>query len=124
MKTGGINFSDLDADLKYKNGILRVENGSIQGLAMGAVFDGNFDTKQYILDFKGIIAPFNIINKIINIIPVLGNMIVGDGIIAARFDIKGSYEKAKVHIVPLSTLAIGSLKKLFPAAANKEAKKK
>ncbi len=124
MKSGGINFSDSNADLSYKNGILTVENGSIQGLSMGATFDGKFDIKQNILGFKGIIAPFNIINKIINIIPILGDLIVGDGIIAARFDIKGKYEKAKVHIIPLSTLAIGSLKKLFPVSADKEAKKK
>ncbi|MDM8537953.1 hypothetical protein QUF70_14450 [Desulfobacterales bacterium HSG17] len=51
--------------------------------------------------------------KSVDTIPVLGKFITGDGIIATNYTATGPYRDPDVKIEPMSTLAIGGIRKII-----------
>ena len=82
--------------------------GHAEGASLGATAEGSYDPETGNIDLRGVVVPFNIFNKVIEVIPVLGKVIVGDGIIATSYHISGPYKDIKIDVSPLSTLALGA----------------
>ncbi len=113
MKSGGVAFDTLEADLEYADQVLSLRKTRMEGLSMGLTGEGRISLKDGNMELKGVAVPFNLVNKMLDLIPVLGRLIAGDGIIAANYTATGAYKDPDVHIEPLSTLAIGSLRSIF-----------
>ena len=113
LQSRGIAFGKLDAGFYYDNDILKIEDGLSEGLSMGITGQGDVNLKLGTLDIKGVVIPVNIINKIIDTIPVIGKFITGDGIIATNYRATGAYRNPDVKIEPMSTLAIGGIRKII-----------
>ncbi|GBC61971.1 hypothetical protein DENIS_2934 [Desulfonema ishimotonii] len=113
LRSGGINFRSLRASFRYADKKLTVSEGRTEGLSLGLTAEGAYDTGAGTVDFKGIVVPFNILNRVVRSIPVVGRLITGKGIIATNYTITGPHDQPNISIQPLSTLAIGSLKDVF-----------
>ncbi len=114
LERRGIGFDALAADLRFDGArTLFVENGRMEGPALGITADGSIDPAGEILHLEGLVVPFNVINRLIGVVPVIGKLITGDGIIAANYTLTGPLAAPEVTVNPLSTLMIGPLRKLF-----------
>jgi hypothetical protein len=118
MRSGGIDFNLLEVDLTYENNMLLLKNGRMEGLSLGMTGEGTYDLTGGEMDFKGLVVPFNLVNQAIGTIPILGKLVVGDGIIAVQYTLRGPKDAPKAAIQPLSTLSIGSLRNIFKMLPN------
>ncbi|QTA80888.1 AsmA-like C-terminal domain-containing [Desulfonema limicola] len=113
LQSQGVAFEKLEADFYYNDNILKIENGMAEGLSMGITSRGQADLKQGTLDLQGVVIPVNILNKIVETIPVIGKFITGDGIIATNYSATGSYKNPDIDIKPMSTLAVGGIRNII-----------
>jgi len=113
MKSGGVAFDTLESELEYANEVLSIRKTRMEGLSMGMTAEGRISFMDDSMELNGVVVPFNLINKMVGLIPILGKLIVGDGIIATNYTVTGAYKDPDVRIEPLSTLAVGSLRSIF-----------
>lgn len=104
----------LPADKKNLR-MIRVGDGQTSGASLGLTFEGTIDNLKKIYDLNGTLVPVSDLNKLLGIIPLLGDVLTagGEGIIAATYTIKGPMDQPTVTVNPLSVLAPGILRKLF-----------
>ena len=75
--------------------------------SLGLVMDGNIDRKKKTIDMKGEISPMHLVNAIIQKLPIIGNILVGDegeGIFSIDFTLSGDQYDPDVDSVPLSII--------------------
>ncbi len=77
----------------------------------------DFDKDEILL--VGVVVPANAVQGVIGKIPLVG-LILGDGLIATNFTVKGPLEDPKVTPQAASTFAPGFLRKLFRSHLDKE----
>lgn len=95
--------------------LIKVRDGETSGSSLGLTFEGNIDNWKNVYDIKGTIIPVSDINKLLKVIPLVGNILTagGEGVIAATYSVKGPKEQPTVTVNPLAALAPGILRKLF-----------
>lgn len=113
LQTGGIQFDLLRALLTYEDSVLTLEEAGMEGISLGITAEGSLDLTHKTLDVSGMVIPFNVLNRIVDKIPLVGKFVVGEGIIATRYSLEGPYRRPKVSINPLSTLQMGFLRDIF-----------
>lgn len=122
LRQEGAPFDYFKAQVSVDNGVVTIKDGKMEGDALGLAFAGTYDMKNRRMDIKGIVVPFNLINKAINALPILGKIITGDGIIAASYGLSGPPESPDIRVNPASALLVGRLRNLFnrlkPASGN------
>lgn len=92
-----------------------IRGGETSGASLGLTFEGNIDNWMHVLDMSGTIIPVSDLNKLVGIIPLVGNILTGGGkgVFAATYVIKGPQENPTVTVNPLAVLAPGIFRKLF-----------
>lgn len=95
--------------------LLKLKDGQTSGSSLGLTFEGNIDNWKHIYDLNGTIIPVSDINKLLSIIPIVGDVLTagGEGVFAATYTIKGPKDQPSVMVNPLAALAPGVLRKLF-----------
>lgn len=95
--------------------LLKLRDGQTSGSSLGLTFEGAIDNWKSIYDLNGTIVPVSDINKMLNVIPVIGNVLTagGEGIIAATYKIQGPMDQPSISVNPLAVLAPGILRKIF-----------
>ncbi len=109
----GIPFDTLDSELLYADKKVLIDWGRMEGSALGVTVKGEIDLTGKTVGLSGIIVPFNTVNQLVGSIPLVGKLITGDGIIAANYTIQGPWADPQIRVNPLSTLLVGSLRKIF-----------
>lgn len=75
--------------------------------SLGLVMDGSIDRKKKIIDMKGEISPMHLVNAIIQKLPIIGNILVGnegEGMFSIDFNLSGNSDDPEVDSVPLSII--------------------
>ena len=75
--------------------------------SLGLVMDGSIDRENKIIDMKGEISPMHLVNAIIQKLPIIGNILVGDegeGMFSIDFQLTGKSDEPDVDSVPLSII--------------------
>jgi hypothetical protein len=113
----GLPFMLLRGDLTYADGRLAVQKVLASGEALGITVEGWLDPGHDRLDLQGTIAPAYALNSIAGKVPILGKLLGGgeQGLFAANFRLNGRIDDPQVSVNPLSALAPGILRQLFPA---------
>jgi len=95
--------------------IIKLRNGRTSGASLGITFEGTINNLTNMLDINGTIIPVSDLNKLLGIIPLVGDILTGggNGIFAATYTVKGAKDKPYVAVNPLSVLAPGILRTLF-----------
>lgn len=125
MGEGGLGFKKARVDFTWTDKgqpgqmqnvrMLRLKDGKTFGSSLGLTFEGDIDNWANTYDLEGTIVPASGLSKLLNVIPIIGNVLTagGEGIFAATYKVRGTKEKPEVSVNPLSSLAPGILRKIF-----------
>ena len=113
----GIAFSRFEMPFSIEEDILTIRDGRTSGFALGINAEGTVDLETDRVDMSGTIVPAYTLNTIFDAIPILGDLLTGgegEGLFAASFRVGGTTAEPDISVNPLSVLAPGFLRDLFP----------
>ncbi|MFM8681444.1 MAG: AsmA-like C-terminal domain-containing protein [Alphaproteobacteria bacterium] len=113
LRGEGLGFDRAEARGLLRDGELEIRDLRTSGPALGIQARGRIDLDGDRIDLEGTIVPANAINSLFGKIPVLGEILFGPGLFAARYTLKGPRANPEVAINPLSALAPGVLRNIF-----------
>jgi len=120
LSNDGLHFDKMEADFSWlyrkQGSMLEIENGRTSGNTLGILFDGSFDNHKREVDVSGTVAPMDTLNKFINAIPLVGDILTGGegrGVFAATYSITGSSDDPQISVNPLSVLTPGILRRIL-----------
>ncbi|MEI6558890.1 MAG: DUF3971 domain-containing protein [Rhodospirillaceae bacterium] len=112
----GLTFAQLAGDLTWSEDRLTLAEVRTSGGALGLTVDGPVDLAADTLALEGTIVPVYGLNRILGVIPILGDLLSGgkgQGIFAATYRLSGPAAQPEVSVNPLAVLAPGFLRNLF-----------
>jgi hypothetical protein len=109
----GIGFERLDGRGLLRGSVLELQDLRSRGPALGILAKGRIDLDADTIDMEGTIVPANAVNSLIGRIPLIGEVLFGPGLFAARYTVKGSRKAPDVSVNLLSGLAPGVLRNIF-----------
>ena len=112
----GLVFSQLAGDLTWSEDRIDLDDIRTSGGALGLTVAGPIDLANNSLALEGTIVPVYGINRILGLVPVLGDLLSGgkgQGLFAATYHLTGSASQPDVSVNPLAVLAPGFLRNLF-----------
>ena len=112
----GLGFSQAAGEITWSGDTLTLNDVRTSGGALGLTADGPIDLAGNSLALSGTIVPVYGINRILGLVPVLGDLLSGgkgQGIFAATYRLSGSLARPDVSVNPLAVLAPGFLRNLF-----------
>ena len=113
----GIAFSRFDMPFSVEDGILTIRDGQTSGFELGVNAEGTVDLDSDRVDIAGTIVPAYTLNTLIDNIPILGDLLTGgkgEGLFAASYRVGGTTAEPDISVNPLSVLAPGFLREMFP----------
>ena len=115
LEDKGIFFSKGKAEMFFENGYQRIKKIEAIGEAMAITLDGWINKKKNIMQIHGTMAPATLLNKLLEPIPLLSELLTGGdkaGIVLTEFRLDGSISKPMISFRPLSS-APGLLRDIF-----------
>lgn len=111
----GISFNRMVADIHQRAGIVTIKKGKANGASIGITAEGAIDTNTTGIKIKGVVVPAYALNSILSNIPLIGELVGGDGegLIAFNYGVHGTLDKPEVSVNPLSGLTPGFLRGIF-----------
>lgn len=119
LRGDGIRFARTRVDLTVTRKRIEARNGVAYGPGLGLKVEGAYDRETELMDFVGLIAPAYSLSRLIDKIPVFGELLTGgegEGLLATEFRIRGTMDDPKVAVNPLTALAPGFLRDLLTTA--------
>ena len=103
----GIRFKELEMDLTTKKNLITIDEMYAIGPSISILLSG-YVVKGELISLRGTLVPATTLNKVISLIPILGNILVGkktgEGIFGVSFKIKGPPKDLKTTVNPIKTL--------------------
>ena len=103
----GIRFKELEMDLTTKKNLITIDEMYAIGPSISVLLSG-YVVKGELISLRGTLVPATTLNKVISLIPILGNILVGnktgEGIFGVSFKIKGPPKDLKTTVNPIKTL--------------------
>ncbi len=111
----GIPFAKLSGDFVYADGVITATDLRTSGSAIGINTGGTVDYDRGTIDISGTLVPAYTLNSVLGNIPVLGNLLIGEGqgVFGVNFRVAGALSEPRISVNPLSALAPGVLRRLF-----------
>jgi hypothetical protein len=110
-------FDSLRAPFSVGAGQFVLNNASIDGPLMSATMSGRVDFRTRKVHVKGTFTPLAALNKIFSDVPLVGDLLAGpkrEGVFVWNFGVQGGLENPQVIVNPLSGVAPGVTRELFP----------
>ena len=133
----GFAYNSMTANGVFEDGKLIIKDTSIDSPSMGIAIEGDIDLIKKKVNLVVLVAPFKTVDRIVKIIPLIGN-ILGGNLISIPFRAIG--DLGDPDVIPLSPTAVGSgllgilertlklpitiIQPVLPGSKNKEAEKK
>lgn len=115
----GIRFARATAHISLGPDTIRIDNGVAYGPGLGLKIDGVLGRESEAVDVEGLIAPAYSLSRLIDVVPVLGELLTGgegEGLLATSFAVHGTLEKPKITVNPLTALAPAFVRDILEAA--------
>jgi|GEM_PF-3486983 len=111
----GIEFETGIFPIHKKGASYSLKKAFLTGPAMALNFNGDILPLEKYINIDGELVPTAGINRAVNSIPILGDLLTGsqDGIFVAEFKVKGPWQKPEISVKPLSTVTPGIIKDFF-----------
>jgi hypothetical protein len=112
-----IPFNVLRVPFAIGQGQFWLGDGRLEGPVFSATGKGTIDFKTKRMNISGVFTPVAELNQILRDIPLLGDLITGpkgEGMFALNFALHGALENPQVTFNPLSGVAPGATRELFP----------
>lgn len=113
LRGDGIGFDRLEAQALLADGDLVIRDLRTSGPSLGVQARGRIDFDGDSVDVEGTIVPANALNSLFGRIPLIGEVLFGPGLFAARYSVRGPRDRPEVTINPLSALTPGVLRNIF-----------
>ncbi|MBM3507330.1 MAG: hypothetical protein FJX64_06335 [Alphaproteobacteria bacterium] len=110
----GIPFVDFTSPFRISANRVVLAESRARGASLGVTVEGTLDRNTGAMNFSGTIVPFYAINALLRDIPVLGDILFGEGVFATNYRVSGTTASPVITVNPLSTLAPGILRELMP----------
>ena len=133
----GFAYNSITANGVFEDGKLIIKDTSIDSPSMGIAIEGDIDLIKKKVDLIVLVAPFKTVDRIVKLIPLVGN-ILGGNLISIPFRAIG--DLGDPDVIPLSPTAVGSgllgilertlklpitiIQPVLPGSKNKEAEEK
>ncbi len=101
----GFAYRSMTANAEINGGKLIMKECAIDGVSMGIACDGKIDLIEKKMDLTVLVAPFKTIDRLVDIIPLVGH-VLGGKLISIPFKAKGDLNDPAV--TPLPPMAVGS----------------
>ncbi|MGD9051874.1 MAG: AsmA-like C-terminal domain-containing protein [Desulfobacterales bacterium] len=105
LKGKGFAYNSITANGLFEDGKLILSDTSIDSPSMGIAIEGDIDIIENKVDLVLLVAPFKTVDRIVKIIPLVGN-ILGGNLISIPFRAIG--DLGDPDVIPLSPTAVGS----------------
>mgnify|MGYP001276603993 CR=1 FL=1 len=115
LEEKGIYFAKGVAEIDNFDNKLNIRNIEAIGEAMAITLNGWIDKKSNFLQIHGTMAPATLLNKLLETVPVLSELLTGGdkaGIVLTEFRLDGNISKPSISFRPLSS-APGLLRDIF-----------
>ncbi|RLD99872.1 MAG: hypothetical protein DRI92_01285 [Aquificota bacterium] len=104
----GFAYSSMKMKAHFKNGVLLVDEGIINGDSMRIFADGRVDFVKERLNLTVLVAPFKTLDTVVSHIPLLGRVLTGKSKTLVSFPVRVTGKLADPTVIPLSPTAVGS----------------
>lgn len=111
----GILFETGEVPFEEKGHLLTLKPSRLSGPQLGITFEGTLNSKANSININGTAVPAFVLNTMLGKIPLIGNLLVGDGIIGINFAVSGARNDPTTTVNPLSVIAPGFLRRIFQA---------
>ena len=101
----GFAYRSMTVNAEFKGDKLIIKECTIDGVSMGIACEGHIDLLKKEMDLTVLVAPFKTLDRIVDIIPLIGH-VLGGKLISIPFHAKGDLEDPSVF--PLPPMAVGS----------------
>jgi hypothetical protein len=101
----GFAYRSMTANAEFKGDKLILKECTIDGVSMGIACDGHIDLVKKEMDLIVLVAPFKTLDRIVDIIPLVGH-VLGGKLISIPFHAKGDLQDPDV--IPLPPVAVGA----------------
>ena len=113
---GSIRMQRLDMKFDLRGDRLRIREGRAYSSLIGVTAAGEIGRAKRTVRLRGTLVPLYELNSVFSKVPIIGDLLVGEkgsGLLAAHFTVKGSLDKPKFQVNPISLLTPGALRRLF-----------
>jgi hypothetical protein len=111
----GIMFDTGEIPFQEKDGVMTLLPARLSGSQLGITFEGHIYQKTDTVSVNGTVVPAFVLNTMLGKIPLIGDLLVGDGIIGVNFAVSGPKSDPQFTVNPLSAIAPGFLRRIFQA---------
>jgi hypothetical protein len=113
-----ISFAKLTGEFRWEEALKKIwfKNVRTSGSALGLTMEGLVDVGADHAELQGTIVPVYGLNRLLGIIPLLGDIVTGgegQGVFSATYRIEGKLNDPSISVNPLAVLAPGFLRNLF-----------
>ena len=115
----GIRFARATGHISLTRDTIRIDNGVAYGPGLGLKINGALGRESETIDVEGLIAPAYSLSRLIDVVPVLGELLTGgegEGLLATSFAVSGTLENPRITVNPLTALAPGFLRDILDSA--------
>lgn len=112
----GIHFSQLNANFTFFENKVTFAKSVVEGQSIAMSFEGEVEPFNDKVNLKGSLIPFNLINMILRVIPVIGEVLVGvrgEGLFMIDFELHGALKHPNVKVNPMSFFTPYTIKKIL-----------
>jgi len=116
----GIRFARATANIDLGRDAIRIDEGVAYGPGLGLKVDGTVGRTDDSIDVEGLIAPAYSLSRLIDVVPVLGELLTGgegEGLLATSYAVRGTTEDPRITVNPLTALAPGFVRDILAAAS-------
>ena len=120
MSGDGFQFDKFKMQFTKTEGRLDIDLAKATGPSIGLTGAGHVDFDKNHMDIAGTVIPVNAVNSVLSDIPVLGDILIGDGMFAVTYGAEGDLDNPEISVNPLSAIAPGFIKGLFDYSTGDE----
>ncbi len=110
LQGSGIQFVGFEAPFTAEGGVVTLGQSRAWGRALGITVEGQFSRRQDLVALQGTLVPAYTINSVLGAIPLLGELIIGEGAFALNYQVTERMSAPVVTVNPLSALTPGFLR--------------
>jgi hypothetical protein len=121
MSGDGFQFNKFKMQFTKTEGRLEIDLAKAHGPSIGITGAGHVDFDKNRMNIAGTVIPVNAVNSVLSDIPVLGDILFGEGMFAVTYGAEGDLDNPQISVNPLSAIAPGFIKGLFEYSTGDEA---
>ncbi len=120
MSGDGFQFDKFKMQFIKTEGRIDIDLAKAHGPSIGITGAGHVDFDKNRMSIAGTVIPVNAVNSVLSDIPILGDILFGEGMFAVTYGAQGDLDNPEISVNPLSAIAPGFIKGMFEYSTGDE----